>query len=82
MKLKLPIYFDYMATTPVDPRVAEKMQQFLTVDGYFGNAASRTHAYGVKAFEAVATARQHVANLVHADANEIVWTSGATESIN
>ncbi len=80
--MKLPIYFDYSATTPVDPRVAEKMIQYLTPDGIFGNPASRSHAFGWKAEEAVEIARQHVADLLSADPREIVWTSGATESDN
>lgn len=77
-----PIYLDYAATTPVDPRVAERMMQFLTMDGIFGNPASRSHGYGWQAEEAVEHARQQVADLVKADPREIVWTSGATESNN
>jgi cysteine desulfurase len=80
--MKLPIYFDYSATTPVDPRVAQTMMDCLTMDGNFGNPASRSHYFGWKAEEAVEAARQHVADLVHADPREIVWTSGATESNN
>ncbi len=80
--MKLPIYFDYSATTPVDPRVAQAMMDCLTMDGNFGNPASRSHYFGWKAEEAVETARQHVADLVNADPREIVWTSGATESNN
>ena len=80
--MKLPIYFDYSATTPVDPRVAEKMIECLTMDGNFGNPASRSHLYGWKAEEAVETARRQVADLMNADPREIVWTSGATESDN
>ena len=76
------IYLDYSATTPVDPRVAEKMMQFLTLDGAFGNPASRSHAFGWEAEEAVETAREQVAALINADPKEIVWTSGATESNN
>jgi len=75
-----PIYLDYSATTPVDPRVAAKMIPFLTED--FGNPASRSHQYGWTAEEAVEVARDEVAKLVNCDAKEIVWTSGATESIN
>jgi len=75
-----PIYLDYSATTPVDPRVAAKMIPFLTED--FGNPASRSHQYGWTAEEAVEVAREEVAKLVNCDAKEIVWTSGATESIN
>lgn len=82
MSLTFPIYFDYSATTPVDPRVAEVMMNCLTMEGNFGNPASRSHAFGWKAEEAVETARQHVADLINADPREIVWTSGATESIN
>jgi len=80
--MKLPIYLDYSATTPVDPRVAEKMIDCLTADGNFGNPASRSHAFGWKAEEAVENARRQVAELVNADPREIVWTSGATESDN
>ncbi|MCQ4277891.1 IscS subfamily cysteine desulfurase [Pseudomonas stutzeri] len=80
--MKLPIYLDYSATTPVDPRVAEKMVECLTAGGNFGNPASRSHAFGWKAEEAVENARRQVAELVNADPREIVWTSGATESDN
>ncbi|RRJ83413.1 IscS subfamily cysteine desulfurase [Aestuariirhabdus litorea] len=80
--MKLPIYFDYSATTPVDPRVAQKMVECLTADGNFGNPASRSHLFGWKAEEAVETARRQVADLINADPREIVWTSGATESDN
>jgi cysteine desulfurase len=78
----LPIYFDYSATTPVDPRVAEKMIAYLTPSGHFGNPASRSHRYGWDAEDAVDLARQQVADLINADPREIVWTSGATESDN
>ncbi len=78
--MKQPIYFDYSATTPVDPRVAQKMIPYLTEQ--FGNPASRSHSYGWTAEEAVEIARKEVADLVGCDAKEIVWTSGATESIN
>ena len=77
-----PIYFDYASTTPVDPRVVKKMTEYLSVDGHFGNPASRSHVFGWKAEEAVEKARLHVANLVNADTREIIWTSGATESDN
>ena len=80
--MKLPIYMDYSASTPVDPRVAEKMMACLTPDGNFGNPASRSHLFGWKAEEAVETARRQVADLIGADPREIVWTSGATESDN
>ena len=77
-----PIYMDYAATTPVDPRVAEKMMQYLTPDSEFGNPASRSHAYGWHAEEGVELARKQVADLVNANPKEIIWTSGATESDN
>jgi cysteine desulfurase len=80
--MKTPIYLDYAATTPVDPRVAEQMVACLTMDGNFGNPASRSHIYGWRAEEAVETARRQVADLINADPREIVWTSGATESNN
>ncbi|MFT6103168.1 MAG: cysteine desulfurase [Granulosicoccus sp.] len=80
--MKLPIYFDYSSTTPVDPRVAQAMMDCLTIDGNFGNPASRSHYFGWKAEEAVEDARQNVADLIGADSREIVWTSGATESNN
>ncbi|HQN13402.1 MAG TPA: IscS subfamily cysteine desulfurase [Quisquiliibacterium sp.] len=78
--LHLPIYLDYSATTPVDPRVVDKMVPFL--HDRFGNPASRSHAYGWDAEKAVEEAREQVAALVNCDPREIVWTSGATESIN
>lgn len=81
-ELKTPVYMDYSATTPVDPRVAEKMMQCLTLDGVFGNPASRSHAHGWAAEDLVKEARENVAKLINADSREIVWTSGATESDN
>lgn len=80
--MKKPVYLDYAATTPVDPSVADEMIKCLTPDGVFGNPASRSHAYGWHAESAVETARRQVADLIHADPREIVWTSGATESDN
>ena len=80
--MQLPIYLDYSATTPVDPRVAEKMMTCLTTAGNFGNPASRSHLFGWKAEEAVENGRRQVADLINADPREIVWTSGATESDN
>ncbi len=82
MSVKLPVYLDYSATTPVDERVAEKMSGYLTRDGIFGNPASRSHAFGWAADEAVQEARGQIAALVNADPKEIVITSGATESDN
>src|SRR5437660_9349559 len=78
--MKLPIYLDYSATTPVDPRVAQKMVPYLTE--HFGNPASRSHAFGWETEAAVEEARGHVAALVNCDPKELVWTSGATEAIN
>jgi len=80
--MKVPIYLDYAATTPADPRVAAKMAQCLTMDGTFGNPASRSHRFGWQAEEAVDVARNQVADLIGADPREIVFTSGATESDN
>ena len=77
-----PTYMDYSSTTPVDQRVAKKMAKYLTMEGDFGNAASRSHYYGWQAEKAVDEARTQVADLVGADPREIVWTSGATESNN
>ena len=82
MSTQSTIYLDYASTTPVDPRVASKMMEFLTPEGEFGNPASRSHSFGWKAEEAVEEARSHVANLVNCDPREIVWTSGATEADN
>lgn len=80
--MKVPIYLDYAATTPVDPRVAQKMSECLMAEGNFGNPASRSHKFGWEAEEAVEIARRQVADLINADPREIVWTSGATESDN
>lgn len=81
-QISLPIYFDYMATTPVDPTVAEAMHACLMQSGTFGNPASQTHQFGYQALQCVQTARAQVAELMNADAREIVWTSGATEADN
>ena len=78
--MKIPIYMDYHATTPVDPRVLEAMLPYFSEE--FGNAASKSHAFGWRAEEAVEAAREEVAKLVGASAKEIVWTCGATESDN
>lgn len=80
--MQLPIYLDYMATTPVDTRVIQKMLECLDINGNFGNPASRSHVYGLRAEQAVEFARLQVADCIKADAREIVWTSGATEAIN
>ena len=77
-----PIYLDYLSTTPVDPRVADAMSECLSMEGTFGNPASRSHVFGWKAEEAVENARAQIADLINADPREIVWTSGATESDN
>ena len=80
--MQVPIYFDYSATTPVDPRVVKAMTECLSIDGNFGNPASRSHVFGWKAEEAVEQGRQDVADLINCDPREVVWTSGATESDN
>ncbi|MGI9337561.1 MAG: IscS subfamily cysteine desulfurase [Gammaproteobacteria bacterium] len=80
--MKKPVYFDYSATTPADPRVAAIMTQYLTHDGVFGNPASRSHAFGWEAEKAVEDARANVAAVIKADPREIIWTSGATEANN
>lgn len=80
--MQIPIYLDYMATTPVDPRVKDAMLACLTLDGNFGNAASKTHSYGWRAEEAISNARQQLADLIHANARSILWVSGATEANN
>lgn len=80
--MNLPVYLDYAATTPVDPRVAEVMAECLTMEGCFANPASRSHIYGWQAEEKVEQARRQLADLLSADPREIVWTSGATEANN
>ncbi|PPI88265.1 IscS subfamily cysteine desulfurase [Candidatus Pantoea edessiphila] len=80
--MKLPIYLDYASTTPVDLRVANKMMKFLTIDGIFGNSASKSHLFGWKAEEAINIARNQVAQVINSDPREIIFTSGATESNN
>ena len=80
--MKLPIYLDYASTTPTDPRVVTKMQECLSLEGNYGNPASRSHEFGWKAEKAVEEARANVASLVNCDHREIIWTSGATESDN
>lgn len=80
--MSVPVYLDYAATTPVDPRVAEVMSRYLTLDGTFANPASRSHMPGWLAEQAVEGARRQVADLIQADPREIVWTSGATEADN
>lgn len=80
--MKLPIYLDYSATTPVDERVVKKMVECLSYENNFGNPASRSHHFGWEAEKVTDKARQQVASLINADVREIVWTSGATESDN
>ena len=81
-EMKTPIYLDYASTTPIDKRVADKMFEYMTMDGMYGNPASRSHSFGWDADEAVSQSRKHIADLINADPREIVWTSGATESDN
>ncbi|MBW5803134.1 aminotransferase class V-fold PLP-dependent enzyme, partial [Coxiella endosymbiont of Ornithodoros amblus] len=80
--MKLPFYFDYMATTPADSAVVEAMVASLTKEGVFGNSASENHRYGWEARQLIENARESVAKLINADPREIIWTSGATESNN
>ena len=80
--INIPIYLDYSSTTPVDQRVADKMAECLTLDGAFGNPASRSHAFGWDSDSLIKNARKNVADLIKSDVKEIVWTSGATESNN
>ena len=80
--MKQAVYLDYAATTPVDPEIVEEMVRFLGPDGVFGNPASRSHRFGWEAEEAIKKARQEVATLINAEPDEIIWTSGATESDN
>ena len=80
--VNIPIYLDYLSTTPVDPRVVAAMTACMSTEGVYGNAASRSHVFGWQAEEAVENARSQVAELINADPREIVWTSGATESDN
>lgn len=80
--MDLPIYLDYAATTPVDPRVAQLLSRHLSRDGIFGNPSSATHPFGLAATRAIETARVQVAILLNADPREIIWTSGATEANN
>lgn len=80
--MRLPIYLDYAATTPVDPRVAALLGRHLTRDGVFGNPSSTTHIFGRQAAQAIETARNQAAALINANPQEIIWTSGATEANN
>ena len=80
--IKTPIYLDYASTTPIDKRVADKMFEYMTTDGMYGNPASRSHSFGWDADDAVSKSRKYIADLINADPREIVWTSGATESDN
>ncbi|WP_367670689.1 aminotransferase class V-fold PLP-dependent enzyme [Sodalis-like secondary symbiont of Drepanosiphum platanoidis] len=80
--MKIPIYLDYASTTPVDPKVSQKMIKYLTINGIFGNPNSRSHSYGWEAENAIIKARKQIASLIGADSEEIIFTSGATESNN
>ncbi|WP_343189453.1 IscS subfamily cysteine desulfurase [Buchnera aphidicola] len=80
--MRIPIYLDYASTTPMDPKIVKKMLKYLTINGNFGNASSRSHSYGWLAEEAIDKSRNKIANLINADAKEIIFTSGATESNN
>ena len=80
--MRLPVYLDYAATTPVDPAVAAEMAKYMTIDGVFGNPASKSHRYGWEAAEAVDEARNNIASLINADSRDIIFTSGASESDN
>lgn len=80
--MKIPIYLDYSSTTPIEEKVVKKMNQYMTINGNFGNASSRSHLFGWKAEEAVDIARNEIAKLINANSNEIIFTSGATESNN
>ena len=79
--MKLPIYFDYSATTPVDKRVAEKMMQYMTTDGFYGNPASRSHKFGWQAEEAVDIARNQIADLINADPREKIGRASCRERV-
>src|SRR5437868_2112908 len=81
-QMKRPIYLDYMATTPTDPRVIAPMVSCCIAEGNFGNSSSRSHSYGWSAHKAIEAARQQVADLINSEASEIIFTSGATESNN
>ncbi|WP_343190311.1 IscS subfamily cysteine desulfurase [Buchnera aphidicola (Mollitrichosiphum nigrofasciatum)] len=80
--MKIPIYLDYAATTPMEPKIVKKMNNYLTIDGIFGNSASRSHSFGWQAEESIESARKNISNLINAQSREIIFTSGATESNN